>query len=656
MRRTQPPRSASSRSNSPAVLNSSGMSLKSAANPSRFPALANQDENLSIAIENGGSGGLLIGVCSEQGKRPYQEDEFTIRTFLGNNKNPSSNSQGVPVETHLFGLFDGHAGGKCSKFVSTNLPDMLTEDSNYHGNIPQALKRTFHTANEQFLKIAEKLKLHDGSTGIVSLIRDNKLVVSNVGDCRALIITAGRPVQMSIDQKPTSIEEQKRINQLGGTVVNCMGVARVNGVLAVSRAFGNRTLRTVIRPDAEIMQRDLTKDDDFLVMASDGLWDVLRNKDVNDICYASSSLGCQQIAEELVHSALIKGSMDNVTCIVVRLSGYISRIINRTNEIQAKKDSLHGGTDTHGHGHNHNESILVSNSDMNSGNGNSNRLFTNSNKTINSNAAPKLLPPNLSSNSSDSDGGPNASWFGNGSMLLHRPQSGSGAHNQQSQQYTSAGGGAAGNTNADDDNISYLGAPREAAPHSAARLGSAGGSKMFSLNYPQRAGSKGNSSNVNTGSNGNSSAGNGNGFFNGNGSSLMMNMMAGTLGTSGGNANPNGNGGSNAGPGFSIPASPIQTVSKRPSSMGGAQRAQHALRNSNGMPAIAPPNRSFLSASFSEGNAASSVNQVGGGAASSSVAGNLSRSLQSPISLFMEKNNVGAANAMLAGYAGLRKK
>ena len=43
------------------------------------------------------------------------------------------------------------------------------------------------------------------------------------------------------------------------TRVHSMGVARVNGVLAVSRAFGNRTLRSVIRPDAEMIQRDLCR-------------------------------------------------------------------------------------------------------------------------------------------------------------------------------------------------------------------------------------------------------------------------------------------------------------------------------------------------------------------------------------------------------------
>lgn len=167
------------------------------------------------------------------------------------------------------------------------------------------------------------MKLHDGSTGICAVIRDNKVIVANVGDCRTLIISNGRPIQMSTDHKPTNIEEQKRIASLGGSVVNCMGVARVNRVLAVSRAFGNRTLRTVIRPDAELTQRDLVEGDDFLVMASDGLWDVLKNKDVSDVCYSPYlQRKPQVIADELVQMALARGSMDNVTCIVVNLGDY----------------------------------------------------------------------------------------------------------------------------------------------------------------------------------------------------------------------------------------------------------------------------------------------------------------------------------------------
>jgi protein phosphatase 1L len=260
-----------------------------------------------------------VGVCSQQGKRPYQEDQFLINQFV---HTQLTTGRSAP-ETHMFGLFDGHAGGRCSTHLAGNLSNVLIQEESFTVNLPLALKRSFYTANEQFLKNAEKNKWHDGSTGNVAVIRDGKLTVANVGDSRAVLISNGRALQMSNDHKPTNPEEQKRIAGFGGAVVYCMGVARVNKVLAVSRAFGNRTLRQVIRPDAELMQRELVPGDDFLVMASDGLWDVLRNKDVSDVCYSSYlQRRPQAIADELVHLALARGSMDNVTCIVVHLADY----------------------------------------------------------------------------------------------------------------------------------------------------------------------------------------------------------------------------------------------------------------------------------------------------------------------------------------------
>lgn len=306
--------------------------------------------------------GYSVGVCSQQGKRPYQEDQFAIKQFV----NTLLSGKTIAAETHMFGLFDGHAGGRCSTHLASNLANTLVEEDSFLANLPLALKRSFYTVNEQFLKIAEKNKWHDGSTGNVAVIRDGKLTVANVGDCRALLISNGRALQMSNDHKPTNPDEQKRIASLGGAVVYCMGVARVNKVLAVSRAFGNRTLRQVIRPDAELMQRELVPGDDFLVMASDGLWDVLRNKDVCDICY-SSYLGRrpQAIADELVNMALARGSMDNVTCIVVNLADYrpplpgnsLSEFSNPIEEAFSRNSGSSANTPSH---HMQNRSLNIS--------------------------------------------------------------------------------------------------------------------------------------------------------------------------------------------------------------------------------------------------------------------------------------------------------
>lgn len=285
--------------------------------------------------------GIDIGVSSAQGHRPYQEDEYCISPFLNHHNNDGA------AETHLFGVFDGHAGGKCSKSVSLNLPEAITREAAFKQKLVVALKSAIRKVNDNFLKIAERMHLNDGSTGVCCILRGRKLIVSNIGDSRIILLTGGKVQQLSTDHKPASPEELRRIIALGGTVVNSKGVPRVNGILAVSRAFGNFAIRHVIRAEPDIFIRDLTEDDNYLILASDGLWDVLRNVDVCQLCYTirsgsptlSASSCAQRMAESLVRLALDRGSQDNVTCMVLGISGYFQRIKS------SPVDSSSGDTD-----------------------------------------------------------------------------------------------------------------------------------------------------------------------------------------------------------------------------------------------------------------------------------------------------------------------
>jgi len=114
------------------------------------------------------------------------------------------------------------------------------------------------------------MRLNDGSTANCVVLRGLSLITGNVGDSRAILISGGKAIQLSNDHKPSNPEEQRRIASFGGTVLLCMGVWRVNGILAVSRAFGNYGIRNFIRADPDIFQRELVAEDDFIVMGSDG--------------------------------------------------------------------------------------------------------------------------------------------------------------------------------------------------------------------------------------------------------------------------------------------------------------------------------------------------------------------------------------------------
>jgi serine/threonine protein phosphatase PrpC len=194
-----------------------------------------------------------VGVSCVKGRRVYMEDEASCLESL-EAACPSEHHKPT-VRTAFWAVFDGHAGGRCSKALCQGLAASVARDPEFHADLRGAIYRGFQRANTDFLKRADKLQMNDGSTAVTVFARNGRLWVANVGDSRAVLSAKGKAVPLSVDHKPNRPEERRRIAALGGKVVNCFGVARVNGVLAVARAFGNRSMRSVIRPDPEVLER-----------------------------------------------------------------------------------------------------------------------------------------------------------------------------------------------------------------------------------------------------------------------------------------------------------------------------------------------------------------------------------------------------------------
>ncbi|CAI9768160.1 unnamed protein product [Fraxinus pennsylvanica] len=115
---------------------------------------------------------------------------------------------------------------------------------------------------------------------------------------------------LSDDIKPNRIDERKRIECAGG-VVMWAGTWRVGGVLAMSRAFGNRLLKKFVVAEPEIQDQEVDQDLELLVLASDGLWDV-------DAISLAQTEDPEAAARKLVETAFTRGGADNITCIVVK--------------------------------------------------------------------------------------------------------------------------------------------------------------------------------------------------------------------------------------------------------------------------------------------------------------------------------------------------
>ncbi len=100
------------------------------------------------------------------------------------------------------------------------------------------------------------------------------------------------------------------------------GVWRVQGILAVSRAIGDKELKRYVTGSPEVESCLLGSDDDFIVLASDGIWDMLTNEEVGKICH--QSIDVNSASKQLVEEAFNRGSQDNMTAMVVDLRDYNS--------------------------------------------------------------------------------------------------------------------------------------------------------------------------------------------------------------------------------------------------------------------------------------------------------------------------------------------
>ncbi|KAL9841400.1 putative protein phosphatase 2C 20 [Arabidopsis thaliana] len=183
----------------------------------------------------------------------------------------------------LFAIFDGHLGHDVAKYLQTNLFDNILK--------------------EQSLKLGK-----GGSTAVTGILIDGKtLVIANVGDSRAVMSKNGVASQLSVDHEPS--KEQKEIESRGGFVSNIPGdVPRVDGQLAVARAFGDKSLKIHLSSDPDIRDENIDHETEFILFA------MMSNQEAVDLI--KSIKDPQAAAKELIEEAVSKQSTDDISCIV----------------------------------------------------------------------------------------------------------------------------------------------------------------------------------------------------------------------------------------------------------------------------------------------------------------------------------------------------
>lgn len=251
-----------------------------------------------------------------------------------------------------FAVLDGHGGTQVADMVKEKLHKNVLQQmrqkqvqpASRDEKIKLAIKEAFLQTDKEILALAERKKFElVGSTCVSVILHGNpklgtalRLVVSNLGDSRAVLCRAGQAVPASEDHRPTRIDEKKRIERVGGLVLQVRGAWRVatstnpNSMnkaarreyqgLAMTRSFGDLHFKrpiglAIAEPEVRIVP--LSDKDLFIVLATDGVYDVLSNQEVIDLAMRHWREP-EEAAKNIVRSAYKRGSEDNLTVLVVQ--------------------------------------------------------------------------------------------------------------------------------------------------------------------------------------------------------------------------------------------------------------------------------------------------------------------------------------------------
>ncbi|KAK8655032.1 hypothetical protein V6N13_107624 [Hibiscus sabdariffa] len=265
---------------------------------------------------------LRSGEWSDIGGRSYMEDTHICIADLAKAFGCSLMSDDA---VSFYGVFDGHGGKGASHFVRDHLPRVIVEDADFPLQLEKAVTRSFMETDAAFAKSCSlESTLASGTTALTAMIFGRSLLVANAGDSRAVLSRCGKAIEMSKDHRPCCMRERIRIESLGGFIDD----GYLNGQLGVTRALGDWHLEGMkemgervgpLSAEPELKMITLTKEDEFLIIGSDGIWDVFTSQNAIDFArrrlqeHNDVKLCCKEIVEE----AIKRGATDNLTIVVV---------------------------------------------------------------------------------------------------------------------------------------------------------------------------------------------------------------------------------------------------------------------------------------------------------------------------------------------------
>lgn len=257
----------------------------------------------------------MLYVIEDIGSRQFMEDRHSVNYRLYK-------------DIDYFGVYDGHGDEKIAVFLKLYLKDILKSEL-MNSNVISVEQCMLNAFTRLQSVLPKQMAMHSGSTALVILKQQNTVYVANVGDCRAIMNNFDKAVSLTEDHKPGNKSEYDRIIALGGSVTkDPNGVPRVNGTLALSRAIGDLYLSPFVSWVPDIYRIELRDSNNYIIAASDGLWDVFENQEIVNLVhnrlqntkrlYEPKKI-LNSVCTDLLKSARRRGSGDNITILVLLL-------------------------------------------------------------------------------------------------------------------------------------------------------------------------------------------------------------------------------------------------------------------------------------------------------------------------------------------------
>ena len=238
-------------------------------------------------------------------------------------------------------LGHGQGGELVSQFALHEVQRRLEKHKDFTKNIDNAFKETFLAVDASLNEEVLIEPLYAGTTACVALLREDKLVLANAGDSRAVLAKKAnnntwKAIELTKDQNPDLPEEQARIESMGGYVspppepglsarvwldVDCTQIG-----LAMARSLGDHAVKPIgVIAEPVISFHDITPEDDFVIFATDGVWEFVSSEEAVQIVASNLQRGATRACQALIEVAAEKWHdeegdyRDDITALVVCL-------------------------------------------------------------------------------------------------------------------------------------------------------------------------------------------------------------------------------------------------------------------------------------------------------------------------------------------------